>query len=288
MDDIFIKGTAFGFTSDKWCNDTEILPSMLLSVLKTWNVKTFDGRENLIIDISDDLAREYGKINAATAGFGSDLHNLSINYSMIERIRNDESLNNGYKSIYISLLVENFITNIRSCYDFTSLFPRLFLDLKDIKRLTSMKNSDSLNTLLKFCKKESGANIFPDSIYGPLNKVKSDLDDIKSIRDSIVHHGKEPIIHIEDNKLFLKIPKSAPNWDENALPDLLSLGSDDYPLFAYLRELTIRLINYTEDLGHVMLGEFVKNDSKFNVFLTGLIGVCISNFRAFITSDEVR
>jgi len=285
MNEIWIKGTVFGISSDEWRTDSKILPSMLLSILETWNIRTFDRSEELINDINVDLAREYGKINAAKYGFVSDLHNLSINYSMINKIAKDNLLNNGVKSLYIGLLVENYVTNIRSCYDFTSLFPRFLIDLKSIRRLTSMKNSDSLNTLLKFCEKEK--NIFPESIYRPLTIVKSDLEDIKNIRDSIIHHGKEPIVHIENNSLTLRIPKSAPYRAENALPDILSIGAGDYPLLAYLRELTLRLVNYTEDLGNTLFDELRDKDNTYKVFLTALIGVCIKDFREYITTPDL-
>jgi len=287
MNDIFIKATAFGISSDEWSTDHNILPSMLLSVLETWSIKTFDGSENLSKDISSDLAREYGKINTAKYGFVSDLHNLAINYSMINRITKDDSLNNGIKSLYIGLLVENYVTNIRSCYDFTSLFPRFLIDIKSIKRLTSMKNSDSLNTLLKFCEKEKGENIFSESVYRSLAMVRSDLEDIRNIRDSIIHHGKEPIVHIENNSLTLRIPKTAPYGKENALPDILSIGDDNYPLLAYLRELTLRLVNYTEYLGNALFDEFRNKDNTYKVFLTALIGVCIKDFREYITTPHI-
>lgn len=287
MDDVFIKGTAFGISSDAWSLDPKIFPSMLLSVLETWSFKISDRRENLIIDIHNDLAREYGKIKAAKYGFVSDLHNLSISYSMINTIIKDNSLNNGIKSIYISLLVENYVTNIRSCYDFTSLFPRVLVDLKSIKRLTNMKNSDSLNSLLKFCEKENGEKIFPESIYRSLKKVTSDLEDIKNIRDSIVHHGKEPIAHLENNSLTLRIPQSAPYGKENALPDILSIGADNYPLLAYLRELTLRLVNYTEDIGNTLFDEFRSKDNTYNVFLTALIGICIKDFREYLMTPVI-
>ena len=133
MDNFILKGTAFGFSYEEWANKNDLLPSTLISVIEAWRRTVQEQDLSFKPDILDDFKREYGRIINAYYGFEGDMHNLSINYHLIKSISMDKEQDNGLKILYVGLLTENYITNLRSIYDFTSLFPRMLIN--DIFRI---------------------------------------------------------------------------------------------------------------------------------------------------------
>jgi hypothetical protein len=280
MSELFIKGTVIGLDYKKWKEDIELFSSILSSVLETWKIRTYDNQDNLKTEIAENLSREYGRVKSAYYGFDGDVNNLSVNYHLLKSILENKDLENGLKTMYLSLLVENYIINIRSIYDFTSFFPRLIMPLKDIQQYKNRKNPDSLNTFITYCEKNK-PSFFSQDFLNLMNGTKEDLEVIRKIRDSIIHKGKESLIIITDNDVLFRIPSKAPYGVENSLPDILDLGNSNYPLLIYLRKLTVNLINYMEQLGNLMFLEF-KKDENYRLELTALIGICIKDFNEFI------
>jgi len=287
MNEVFIKGTAFGFSNKEFNEDPELFSSILISVIQTWIFKTYDTQDNLKIETDEETGREYGRIKAAYYALENDIHNLAINNHLLSRLISNNDLDKGLKLLYISLLVENYIINLRSIYDSTSLFPRLLVDSKDFKKLPNGKNSNSLNSLIKNIKKtvDTINQLYPPSINKIILDCESDLDNIRTIRDAIIHKGKEPIIEITNNQIYFRIPQKPPYGKENSLPDILSIGNDNnYPLKKYLRVLTIRLINYMEQLGNTIGQEFYNKDNNYRVELTALVGICMKDFIEFLNT----
>lgn len=285
MDNFILKWTAFGFSYEEWANKNDLLPWTLISVIEAWRRTVQEQDLSFKQDIKDDFKREYGRIINAYYGLESDVHNLSINYHLIKSISMDKEQDNGLKILYVGLLSENYITNLRSIYDFTSLFPRILIeDIKHFKKLQNLKNSDSLNSLISFARSDNNyvRNIFSESVLSIFKKVENDLNDIRLIRDTIIHKGKEPIIEFENGKYFIRIPLQPPFGVGNNLPDILSIGNDKYPLLDYLKVLTIRLLNYMEDLAQCLYKELHYKRKDFIMELCALVGICIPDFREYI------
>jgi hypothetical protein len=282
MSDIFIKATAIGFDYKTWKEDVELFSSILVSVLQTWLLDNFNSQGNLKHNLPEKVAREYGRIKNAYFGLESDIHNLSINYNLIISILKNNKIKTEFKALYISLLVENYIVNIRSIYDFTSFFPGIFIKYKDIDQLPK----GSLNSFVKHCKKNKNrSTTFPQKIYELMINTECELKNIRLIRDAIIHHGKESIITLNEKEPVFRIPKTAPYGVENYLPDILSLGNIDYPLFNYLKALSIKMINYMESLGNIMGEEFYMKDKDFKLKLTALTGICMKNYLEFLFTE---
>jgi hypothetical protein len=152
------------------------------------------------------------------------------------------------------------------------------------KELT--RNADSLNALIANCDVEELQEL-PVKMRDYLKESISKLEIIKAIRDSIIHKGKEPIVEIKKDNIFLRIPTKAPYGSENALPDILHLGNTDYPLIPYLRELTVSLFDFTENIGGFLLEELSKQEG-YLLDLTALVGICIEPFNEFLNVRRVE
>lgn len=283
MSDLFAKGTAIGFDYKTWKEDEKLFSSLLLSVLQTWLMTNYDSKDHLIVSMSNEQERIFGKIKTAFWGFEGDIHNLAVNYHfLVSQIENND--NSSLKSLYVSLLVENYIINLRSIYDFCSIFPQVIMLPKDIREYQNRKYPDSLNTFIKYCT-SSNTKSLPNNLKSIIQDVKPKLETIKIVRDLIIHKGKEPIVGFKENKVFFRIPSRPPYGKENALPDILNMGNCDYPLLDYLRILTIDLLNFMENLGLLLLEE-LRKDKEYMLDLTALVGVCIKDFNIFLYPDE--
>jgi hypothetical protein len=284
MNDLFLKGTAIGFDYKKWKEDRELLSSLLLSVMETWLISTYNTQDKSIIEISEQQDRENGKILAAFRGFEGDIHNLAVNHHLLFSLLNNVDLDKGLKSLYASLLVENYIINLRSIYDFCSFFPRIIMPLEVILQYQKRKYPDSLNTFINYCESDS-SKVLPDDLIDLMKNSKNELDNIRRIRDLIVHKGKESIIELKGSETVFRIPSEPPYGEENLLPDILGLGNSGYPLEDYLRTLTLKLFGFLEQLGTKLFMELKKND-KYRLELTALIGICVKDFNDFLNPHE--
>lgn len=280
MCNLFRKATVTHLSYKDWKEDKELLSLSLLSILETWNMSTYD---NPTKSLPNSEAREYGKIKVAYFGLDNDIHNLSINHHLINSLIKNNNIENGLKSMYISLLAENYIINIRSIYDFTSYFPRLLMPIENVQKYSNRKKSDSLNTLIKYCETDK-LNLLPDKLNKFLRDTKAELDNIREIRDSIIHRGKEPIVEINDNNIFFRIPSKSPYGQQNSLPDILDLGNENYPLFDYLKVLTLKLFQYLENLGNIMIDELYTKNNITNLKLTSLTGTCMPDFIKYLNN----
>jgi|LSQX01.2.fsa_nt_gb hypothetical protein len=284
MNNLFLKGTATGFDYKKSKDDRELQSSLLLSVMNTWLINTYNTQDKLIIEISDQQEREYGVIKAALWGFEGDIHNLAVNHHLLTSLLNNRDLSKGLKSLYTSLLVENFIINLRSIYDFCSVFPRIIMSLKDIQQYKKRKNADSLNTFINYCEQESSKDL-PNDLRHLMKNARNEFENIKTIRDLIIHKGKESIIQIKENETVFRMPSKPPYGKGNALPDIHDLGNSDYPLMEYLRTLTLTLFEFIEKLGTILIME-LKNNVNYRLEFTVLVGICIKDFNNFLYPDK--
>lgn len=281
-----IKGTAFGFSYDTWVEDKAHLPSLLLSVIMHWDSLTYSRQSIILPELKPD-EKQYGLIRNAIWGFESDLHNLITNYHLMATILEDDKYaGTGLKGLYTSLLVENYITNIRSIYDFCSVFPRIIMPMcRIVEYVNNVKYPDSLSTFIralngqeKNLKEETLAEL-PALVKTHIKSVEDQLSTINGIRNAIVHHGREPIVHFEEGNVFLKISKESPNDGSNMLPNILQLSTPYYPLFDYLQKLTHDLFIFMENLGVLLLAERKDNSTEY----WALCGICVEEFNNFLS-----
>lgn len=268
-----IKGTIMGYKYENWKQDKDILSSILISVMETWEWDCFNHIDK---KFSSNLYREYGKIKNAHSGFMNDIHNLAIAWDMLESALNNKSLEFGKKLLNITLLMEMYFTNLRSIYDFTSYFPKLLIEEKNLTHLPSKKEG-SVKELIKYFKKESAKEIISQEIIDVIIECEENLDNIRKIRDLIIHKGKELLLFF-DNSGEVKISFS----NKNLLPNILNEECQAYDLKKYLRKITNNTFEYIEKLGYAMYNEILKKNTNYKIYLCALTGVCIPNFIEYL------
>lgn len=278
---LIIKGTVLTY-GEKWVVGNENYSSILLSVINSWKSNNFTPQDNLKENIEPWKSREFGKIKSSIYGYTSDLHNLAVNYCLLKETFENETISKHKINLYISLLLENYITNIRSLYDFLFNFIKICLSKNELKTLPT---NDSLNRLIRFSKNENNKEKLPQNIHNFLSDIEPYLDEIKSIRDCIIHKGKEIIITKKDNEIFMRIPKTGLYSDDNLLPNILNSSEVDYNMKDYLRELTKSILNYSEDLGCILLIELSKKE-KFNWNLYLITNYCMEEFTEFMLKQK--
>ena len=286
-----------GFSLDQWLEDTTGLSSLLLSVMRNWEMT----HQKSPLTEHKECERQYDVIRNAILGFESDLHNLAVNYQlMIDIIKNNQYKDYGLRGLYIGLLTENYITNIRSLYDFCSIFPRIIMSKSNIDCYCKFASDDTLWTLLCAiegkAKERGNHNIvdqdtlrkilsdLPDQLKTHITNTRESLQDISRIRNAIVHHGKEPFVKFEEDNVVLRIPKESPNDNSTILPNILNLDTTDYPLFDYLKKLTCDLFAFMENLGVILFIQ--KEDCRSNLWQ--LVGICMEDFCSFMNFNLKR
>ncbi|HAM99032.1 MAG TPA: hypothetical protein DCQ26_10525 [Marinilabiliales bacterium] len=279
MNDFLIKGTIVGYSHEKWTEDKEVFSSYLLTVLQSWIINTYGYDGITKNNLNSKLAQEYGLIRESVLGLENDLHNLSIIIHQIKFININKDIDSALKSLYIGQLVESYFINIRSILDYSSLSPKILLDECSFDFLSS-KHNDSLTDLIGKCKKDSKkiASAISSKIVDYIMNSESLLKDVQQIRDLIVHHGKEPIISIEGDNIYFNIT----NRNKSLLPNLLDIAGNDYPLFDYIRIITIRTIDYLENLGILIGNEMINHFDNNRINLTALGGICMPSFIEFL------
>ncbi|WP_218597749.1 hypothetical protein [Polaribacter sp. NJDZ03] len=278
---LVIKGTILTY-GEKWVVGNEDYSSILLSVANSWKSNNFSPQDELTVNIESWKSREFGKIKSSIYGYTSDLHNLSINYCFLKETLESSEINKHKANLYVSLLLENYFTNIRSLYDF--LFHIIKICLTD-KQLKTYPETDSLNKLIKFSKNKNNKEKLPERIQHFLLDIEPYLDEIRTIRDFIVHKGKEIIITKKDNQLFIRIPKTGLYSNDNLMPNILNSLEVDYNMEDYIRELTKSIFKYSEDLGMILLIELFEKE-KFDWNLYSITNYCMEDFTEFMLKQK--
>lgn len=278
---LVIKGTILT-TREKWAVGGEDYSSILLSVANSWKSNNFTPQDELKEKIDLWKSREFGKIKSSIYGYTSDLHNLSINYCFLKETLENLDISKHKTNLYASLLLENYFTNIRSLYDF--LFNIIKICLSD-KQLKTYPTTDSLNKLITFSKNKNNIDKLPKRIHNFLLEIEPYLNEVRVIRDFIIHKGKEIIITKKDNELFIRIPKTGLYSNDTLLPNILNSSEVDYNMENYIRELTISIFKHSEDLGLILLIELFEIE-KFNWDLYSITNYCMEEFTEFMLKQK--
>lgn len=271
-------------TREGWIVGAESYASLLLTVSYSWIEKHFDRQDNPLGTLTEKKARELGKINASIQGYTSDLHNVSINYCLLNEILTNSQITVAKRHMYSTLVLENYFTNLRSMLDFICNIIRLCLTEQQLK---NYPNIDSLNKLVSFAKKDTNTGKLPIEIHNFLIKVSPVLNEIRTIRDLIIHKGKEIFIsRKEDRRFYIKIPRNG-NKNENMLPNILNSEDSEYELYSYLRRITKTVFRLTEDIGAIMLNDTIKNN-KFIWTYYAVVNQCLSEFNSFLLNQDEK
>ncbi|RAJ11707.1 hypothetical protein LV92_02639 [Arenibacter echinorum] len=267
---------------EKWYVGEEIFSSILLSAVNSWIANHYTPQGQLNVDLDLWKSREYGKIKASIYGFTSDLHNLAINYCLLNETIENLEVNKHKTRLYVGLLLENYFTNIRSLYDF--LFHLIKICLTDTQ-LKSFPGKDSLNNLISFSKKANNEDKLPLRVRQFLFDIQPYLEEIRTIRDAIIHKGKEIVITKKGDEILIRIPKSGLYSNDTIFPNILNCKETDYNMKDYLREMTISLFKNSEDLGLVILSELFEK-GKFNWNIHSITNYCMEDFTKFMLKQE--
>lgn len=278
---VIIKGTILNY-GEKWFFGEDTYSSILLSVINSWKSNNFTPQDKLIVDIETWKSREYGRVKSAIYGYTNDLHNLSINYCFLKETLENLELSKHKTNLYICLLLENYFTNIRSLYDFLFNFVKIGLDDTQLK---AYPDKDSLNNLIKFSKNKNNKEKLPKKIQSFLLDVEPYLEEIRIIRDSIIHKGKEIIITKKNDEVYIRIPKTGLYSNDNILPNILNSNEVDFNMDDYIREITKSIFKYSENLGLILLSElFEKDKFKWNVY--SITNYCMEEFTEFMLNQK--
>ncbi len=278
---LVIKGTILNY-GEKWFVGEDTYSSILLSVINSWKSNNFTPQDKLNVDIEDWKSRKFGKIKGGIYGYTNDLHNLSINYCFLKETLENVKISKHKANLYVCLLLENYFTNIRSLYDFLFHFVKIGLNDSQLK---SYPEKDSLNNLIKFSKNKNNGEKLPKRIQSFLLDIEPYLEEIKVIRDSIVHKGKEIILTKKDGEVYIRIPKTGLYSNDNMLPNILNSDEVNFNMDSYIREITKSLLYYSEVLGNILLIElFDKGEFKWNLY--SITNYCMEEFIDFMLNQR--
>lgn len=274
---LVIKGTILvGHQSFKIGED--MFASILLSVMSSWYYSTYTSSGEPLRDYSEQEFREFGKIRAALNGYTNDLHNISINYSLFKKINSSTDISIYEADLYLESIFENIFTNLRSLYDFFYHFIKICLTEKQIE---PYPKTDSINRLVSYAKNPNNIDKLPSEIVQYLEFIQSDLDDIKKIRDSIIHKGKDIMLTRESGKLYMRMPIKDLFTKDNLLPNILEAENLNYDVEQYLSKIIKTAFRNMEILGEVLLSEVYKNEN-YNFSLYAISNYCIDDFNEFL------
>ena len=274
---LVIKGSLITH-GQEWYFGEELYSSVLLSASESWISKNYTPKGEFLTKFEPWKNRKYGSIRASIYAFVSDLHGISITYSLLKEVIENEEIDIHKRNLFAEQLLEQYFTVIRSLYDHMAGIIRICLSDKSLKVFPEV---DSLNKIISFSKKETNEEKLPMRIKQFLVSVESDLIDIKKIRDSIVHKGKEILVRRNENGLFIRIPKTGPYGDDTILPDVLSFNHFEYPMESYLRQITKTFFKNSEDLGVIVLTEMLEREN-FSWSLHSITNYCMDEFTDFI------
>lgn len=256
----------------------DLFSSILLSVMSSWYYSTYTSLGEPLRDLSEQDLREFGKIRLALNGYTNDLHNISINYSLFKKINTSADISIYEGNMYLESIFENIFTNLRSLYDFFYHFIKICLNETQFKQYPV---TDSINKLVNYGKNPNNIDKLPSEIIKYLEYIQSDLDDIKKIRDSIIHKGKDIMLTRESGKLYMRMPAKDLFTKDNLLPNILEEENLNYDVEKYLSKIIKTTFRNMEILGEVIYLE-VCNNKNYRLGLYAISNYCIDELNDFL------
>ncbi|KUJ55628.1 hypothetical protein [Chryseobacterium aquaticum] len=256
----------------------EIFSSQLLSVMNSWYSYTYNNFGEPIRELTVLQLREYGKIKLALNGYTNDLHNITINYCLFREIIDDRNIGFHRSNLYLALLIENIFINLRSIYDFFYHFIKICLSDFQLKQYP---DKDSINNVINYSKKINNLEKLPFEIVKFLEYISPDLEDIKIIRDNIIHKGKDIMLTRESDRLLMRIPIKDLYTKDNLLPNILETEDLNYDVLMYIDKIIKTTFTNMEILAEVLFHE-VHQYENFRHQPYAITNYCIDDFNDFL------
>jgi hypothetical protein len=158
--------------------------------------------------------------------------------------------------MYVMEIIEKYFTNLRSIYDFISKILRLAVEERRIGQIPF----DSINGLITFAESSPRAvQLIPEDLIILLKEIKSEFHLVRSIRDFIIHNGKQISLLTDKNGY-----KLGP-FDNTGNLAGYSPGEDrSYEdLITYLADRTNRMLEFGEKVGIIIDREFRRHHGDF-------------------------
>ena len=93
---LIIKGTILTY-GEKFFIGEDVFSSILFSVMNSWYYSYYTNAGILKSNNLTELKiREFGRIKSALNGYTEDLHNISINYGLLNEIKNNKKVIEAY------------------------------------------------------------------------------------------------------------------------------------------------------------------------------------------------
>lgn len=290
MNKLVIKGTVMGLSQDQVYNNFEFFVSTLHIVMENWAMNNFQPTGEFKNDLPIHVKRSFGEVRQALIAMDTDIHFLSVCLHQLKFFESEKNLERSYRGLYFTNQIESYFTTLRSIYDRMATFPRIVLTEDELK--SDGVNKDSFNALVKSCHNSKVAQAAYDKhMIDMILNIDTDLQNVRIIRDGIIHHGKEPVVSFEvDRSVKFKIPSVIGNYSSpTLLPDILELGSDTFPLFDYLREITLRLLRNMEEMGNLLGFYWLQGSNKeWPLYYYGLMGYCMEPFMHFLFPGGIK
>lgn len=288
MSTLFIKGTVMGLSKEDWLSNPQYLTSSALSVLQNWYMQHHNTDGTYKSGLSPVCRKHYGEVTQALFALENDLHNLSIIYHQLLHFKACD-IEVGLKDLYFSNLTESYFTNIRSAYDHLSSFPTIVLEEAKLKRgvggLTSFNDLLKVSNVENAEKRAKAEEVYGNQLLASFDQSRTDFYNVREVRDAIIHHGKEPVVTSKGEEVVFSVPAHVGNYNSNnILPNILHLENPEYPLFEYLRSVTISLFTNMERIGNSIGKEYLRLGGRIE-YRYGLIGICINDFNTFLFPD---
>jgi len=163
-------------------------------------------------------------------------------------------------------------------YDFFYHFIKICLDEKQLKQYPG---TDSINTLVSYAEKPNNANKLPSEIIRYLEYIQSDLDNIKKIRDSIIHKGKDIMLTRDSGILYMSMNIKDLFSKDNLSPNILEEENLNYDVGKYLSKIIKTTFRNIEILGDVIYSELHQNEN-YKWGLYAISNYCIDEFNEFL------
>ena len=236
--------------------------SVLRSILSDWEKPRSNQEE-----ISTELKDKYkGLVREASEAMYHDLHGLAVHVDMIHYFFDNRKGGLRHKDfLYISEIVEKYIANLRSIYDFMAKLLRLAVKERYIGQISF----DSLNSLIESIEKGKTKDKLPEKLETIILSIKEEFLMVRDFRDSILHNGDQVRIFTGEEGYLLERGKEE--------------GRDKrVSLLCYLKDRTNKMLDFGEKLAEITYEEYCGIYKEIPFQLTALEGICIPKFIEFL------
>lgn len=272
------KGSTTFWDSEELNKSKDALGDILLSVFSTlqFNQKIENQfREQNGVEPLP-LSREMGLYSTYHDGLYNEIHSLASTVDLLYYIQSNKKHDDlrHKDNLYALVLLESYFTSLRVIFDYLSVVYKITIN-EDAR--SGLPPKDSFNNLLQFIKKGHAEGRIPPVIIEIFLENEELFENIKTIRDLIIHKGKEPVIYTIDDEYYFSLHTGSNYPFKNVVKDILGTEKEMYPLFPYLSKITNSMLLMTHNLG-MEIAEILK----LKLHLSALEGVCIPGFISFL------